>query len=90
MQFLEKTPILIRMTIELTQDERRLVEGLLKTGRYEDDRAVLRQSLKLMQDYESRLSYLRAELQKGEDSGDYRPFNVEDTIRRARARHEQR
>ena len=78
------------MTIELTQDEERLIRGLIETGRYEDDRAVLKQSLKLIQDYESRLAYLCAEIQKGEDSGDYRPFDVEDTIRRARERHEQR
>ena len=74
------------MTIELTQEQEKLIKGLLKTGRYESESAVLNRSLKLIQEYESKLSHLRAEIQKGEDSGDYRSFDVEDTIRRARER----
>lgn len=78
------------MTIELTKEQEQLIRDLVATGRYQDDRAVLSQSLKLIQEYESRLSHLRAEIQEGEDSGDYQPFDVEDTIRRARERHAQR
>lgn len=77
------------MTIELTQEQERMIQGLVATGRYPNDRAVLSQSLKLIQEYESRLSLLRAEIQKGSDSGDYQPFSVEDTIRRAREQHAQ-
>ena len=77
------------MTIELTQEQERLIRGLLKTGQYESESALLNHSLKLVQEYESRLSHLRAEIQKGEDSGEYQPFDVEDTIRRARERHNQ-
>ncbi len=75
------------MSIELTQEQELLIQGLVETGRYEDDRAVLSQSLKLIQEYESKLAYLRAEIRKGEESGDYGPFDVEDTIKRARERH---
>ena len=79
----------VSMSIELTQEQEQLIRGLVETGRYENDRAVLSQSLKLIQEYESKLAHLRAEIRKGEESGDYRPFDVEDTIRRAR-QHEQR
>ena len=72
------------MTIELTQEQEQLIKRLMKTGRYESENALLSRSLKLIQEYESKLSYLRAEIQKGEDSGDYRPFDVEETIRQAR------
>ncbi|CAN5479486.1 hypothetical protein BH24DEI1_BH24DEI1_07380 [soil metagenome] len=78
------------MTIELTKEQEQLIRGLVATGHYEDDRAVVSRSLKLIQEYESRLSHLRAEIQKGEDSGDYQPFDVEETIRRARERFQQR
>lgn len=78
------------MSIELTQEQERLIRGLIETGRYKDDRAVLDQSLKLIQEYESKLAHLRAEIRKGEESGDYEPFDVEDTICRARERHTQR
>ena len=72
------------MMIELTQEQEQVIKGLLETGRYESENAVLSRSLKLIQEYESKLSHLRAEIQKGEDSGDYRPFDVEETIERAR------
>ena len=74
------------MTIELTQEQEQLIRGLLETGRYESENAVLNRSLKLIQEYEIRLPHLRAEIQRGEGSGDYVPFDVEDTIRRARER----
>lgn len=75
------------MTIELAREQERLIRDLVKTGRYTDDQAVLTRSLKLIQEYESKLSYLRAEIQKGDDSGDYRPFEIEDTIKQARGSH---
>ena len=78
------------MTVELTQEQERLIKGLIETGRYEDDRAVLSQSLKLIQEYESGLSYLRAEIQKGEDSGDYEPLDVNEVLTKARKQHERR
>ncbi len=74
------------MTVELTQEQERLIKGLIETGRYEDDRAVLSQSLKLIQEYESGFSYLRAEIQKGEDSGDYKPLDVNEVLTEARGR----
>ena len=77
------------MTIELTREQERLIRDLVKTGRYTDDHAVLSRSLKLIQEYESKVSHLRAEIQKGEESGEHRPFDVEDTIKRARERLEQ-
>ena len=78
------------MSIELTQEQEQLVRGLVETGRYENDRAVLSQSLKLIQEYESRLAHLRAEIRRGEESGDYEPFDIEDSIRRARKQNGQR
>ncbi len=78
------------MTVELTREQEQLIKGLIESGRYEDDSAVLSQSLKLIQEYESRLSYLRAEIQKGEDSGDYKPLDVDSILMKAREQHEQR
>ena len=78
------------MTVELTQEQEQLIKGLIESGRYKDDRAVLSQSLKLIREYESRLSYLRAEIQRGEDSGDYKPLDVNAILKEARERREQR
>lgn len=80
----------VTMTIELTQDQERLIQSLVATGRYPDDRAVLSQSLKLIQEYESRLSLLRAEIQKGLDSGDSAPLDMEAIKAEARRRYNER
>ncbi len=77
------------MTIELTNEQEQIVKGMIATGRYQDDSDVVERALKLIQEYESKLSVLRAEIHKGEDSGDYILHDMEDTIRRARERHSQ-
>ena len=80
----------VSMSIELTQEQEQLIQRLIETGRYENDRAVLSQSLKLIRGYtKASLLTFVPEIRKGEESGDYRPFDVEDTIRRAREQREQ-
>jgi antitoxin ParD1/3/4 len=54
-----------------TLDERSeaFVESLVESGRYETVGDVLRDSLRLMEAREAKLEALRAEIQKGLDSG---------------------
>ncbi len=51
------------------------VEGLVEGGRYETPSDVRRASLRLMEEREAKLEALRAEIQKGFDSGPAREFD---------------
>ena len=55
------------MTIKLTEEQEQLIEGLLATGRFKDDTAVLTRSLKMMQEHEQRLAQLHADLHKAQE-----------------------
>jgi len=58
------------MTISLTHRQEKLVRDLVQSGRYQDDTEAVQKGLELLQKYESKLSELRAEIQKGVDSGE--------------------
>jgi antitoxin ParD1/3/4 len=58
------------MTVDLGPKLDAFVEELIKTGRYQSKSEVLREGVRLVQDRESRLAALEAELQKGLDDID--------------------
>ncbi len=67
------------MAASFTIDERdeALIDGLVESGRYKSASDVVRAGLRLVeqreQDYEAKLVELRAEIQKGIDSGPAEP-----------------
>ncbi|NEW90080.1 type II toxin-antitoxin system ParD family antitoxin [Rhodopseudomonas sp. WA056] len=66
------------------------VDSLVESGRYETAGDVVRESLRQMQAREAKLEALRAEIQKGLDSGPGEEFDAktlaEDVERRGRER----
>ena len=64
------------------------VRELVTSGRYASASEVLRDGLRLLEEQqqlrEIKLQVLRAEIQKGLDSGDYEPWDVEDIKREGR------
>ncbi|PZA10784.1 antitoxin ParD1/3/4 [Rhodopseudomonas thermotolerans] len=66
------------------------VDSLVESGRYETAGDVVRESLRQMQAREAKLEALRAEIQKGLDSGPGEEFDAktlaEDVKRRGRER----
>jgi antitoxin ParD1/3/4 len=66
------------------------VDSLVESGRYETAGDVVRESLRQMQAREAKLEALRAEIQKGLDSGPDEEFDAktlaEDVKRRGRER----
>lgn len=78
------------MTVELTKEQAQLVQGLVRSGRYQDDSEAVRKGLELLQAYESRLSELRAEIQKGVESGEPSPLDMAAIKAKARELHDQR
>ncbi|QDL99532.1 type II toxin-antitoxin system ParD family antitoxin [Rhodopseudomonas palustris] len=66
------------------------VDSLVESGRYETAGDVVRESLRQMQAREAKLKALRAEIQKGLDSGPGEEFDAktlaEDVKRRGRER----
>jgi len=66
------------------------VRSLVESGRWASASEVIRDALRLMEDHEQlrqvRLDALRAEIQKGLDSGDAGPLDVEEIIAEAKRR----
>ncbi|KPF98784.1 CopG family transcriptional regulator [Rhodopseudomonas sp. AAP120] len=56
-------------TFKLDEHSAAFVESLVESGRYESADDVVRDSLRQMQAREAKLEALRAEIQKGLDSG---------------------
>ena len=75
------------MTVSLNQKQQQLIRELIEGGRYKSDAEVIEQGLRLLQEYESRLSELRAEIQKGVDSGEPSPLDMAAIKAKARALH---
>lgn len=73
------------MAVILDKKQEQLVRGLVNSGRYPSDEAVLQRSLELLLEYESRLAELRAEIQKGIDSGEATPLDMEEIKAKARS-----
>jgi antitoxin ParD1/3/4 len=64
------------MTVSLSKEQERLVQNLVSSGRYQTDSEVVSNAFRLLQEYESKLSELRAEIQKGRNSGEATPLDM--------------
>jgi antitoxin ParD1/3/4 len=78
------------MTVSLSKEQERLVQNLVSSGRYQTDSEVVSNAFKLLQEYESKLSELRAEIQKGRNSGEATPLDMAAIKARARELQSQR
>jgi antitoxin ParD1/3/4 len=76
------------MTISLTKDQEALIEKQLASGRYNSRAEVIRDALELLNDYaeleEAKLARLRNEIQKGIESGEATPLDMEEVKAAAR------
>lgn len=60
------------------------VEDRVRAGRYNTASDVVRAGLRLLEEQEARLDVLRAELEKGERSGESKPFDFDAFLARKR------
>jgi len=74
--------------VVLTADQEKMIDRLVRSGRYQNASEVLRQGLRLVQereaDYQARLKIIRAEMQKGIDAfqaGDFVELEGTDAIK---------
>ena len=71
-----------------------LIESLIESGRYSTASEIMREGLRLIEEREdrrkARLEALRAEIQKGFDSGPAEEAEVDDLIKAVKARGRQR
>ncbi len=76
------------MTVELTKGQERLIEERLATGLYRSRGEVVAEALALLSDYaqleQLKLRRLRTEIQKGLDSGESTPLEMQALKREAR------
>ena len=81
------------MTVELTREQERLIEEQLATGRYGSRGEVIAEALALLSDCaqleQMKLARLRAEIQKGLDSGESTLLDTQALKREAKRRYEQ-
>ena len=82
------------MTITLTQAQEVLIKQQLETGRYQSRTEVITEALELLSDQaqleQVKLDRLRAEIQKGLDSGESEPLDMDSIIAEAHKRYKQR
>ncbi len=78
------------MNISLNPYVEELVKGKVESGLYNSASEVMREALRLLEERdqlrELRLEELRREIQKGIDSGEATPLDMEEIKRRGRAR----
>ena len=78
------------MNISLNPHFEELVKGKVESGHYNSVSEVMREALRLLEERdqfrELRLEELRREIQKGIDSGEATPLDMEEIKRRGRAR----
>ena len=78
------------MNISLTPHLEQLVHGKVESGLYNSASEVMREALRLMEERdqlrELRLEELRREIQKGMDSGEATPLDMEEIKARGRMR----
>lgn len=78
------------MNISLTPHFEALVKGKVESGLYNSASEVMREALRLLEERdqfrELRLEELRSEIQKGIDSGEASPMDMEEIKTRGRAR----
>ena len=82
------------MTVELTAEHEALIERQLATGRYSSRAEVIADALHLLSDQiqleQIKLKRLRAEVQKGIDSGPPTPLDMEEVKAEVRRRADER
>jgi antitoxin ParD1/3/4 len=76
------------MTIDLGDELREFVESLVESGDYRTQSEVVRDSLRLLREKqaESKLENLKKLIQQGLDSGVAEDWNIDDFLKRMRAR----
>ena len=82
------------MTVELTPSQEALIQEQLETGRYHSRAEVIADALELLSDHarleQMKLERLRAEIQKGLESGDSTPLDMQALKAEARRRYDER
>lgn len=82
------------MTVELTPAQEALIQEQLETGHYHSRAEVIAEALELLSDHtkleQMKLERLRAEIQKGLDSGPSEPLDMDSIIAEAKERYKQR
>ena len=82
------------MTVELTAEHEALIEQQLATGRYHSRAEVIADALHLLSDQtqleQIKLKRLRAEIQKGIDSGPLTPLDMKEVKAEVRRRADER
>ena len=77
------------MNISLTPELEKLVQDKVKSGMYHSASEVVREGLRLLEEQDLlrqvKLQKLRAEIQKGIDSGEPEPLDIEEIIRECNA-----
>ena len=78
------------MNISLTPELEKLVQDKVKSGMYHSASEVVREGLRLLEEQDLlrqvKLQKLREEIQKGIDSGEATPLDMEEIIRRGKER----
>ena len=78
------------MNISLTPHLEDLVKGKVESGRYNSASEVMRDALRLLEERDQlrdlRLEELRREIQKGIDSGEATPLDIQEVKARGRRR----
>ncbi len=78
------------MNVSLTPDLEQFIQAKVETGLYQSASEVIREGLRLLQErdmfHTMKLQALQAEIQKGIDSGESTPLDMEDVIRRGQER----
>ncbi|MBF2065086.1 MAG: type II toxin-antitoxin system ParD family antitoxin [Calothrix sp. C42_A2020_038] len=78
------------MNISLTPELERYIQNKVESGLYHSASEVIKEALKALQEQdmlqEVKLQALRAEIQKGIDSGESTPLDTEDVIHRGKQR----
>lgn len=82
------------MNVSLTPQLEQLIKQKVETGMYHSSSEVIREALRLLDERdrfrEMKLADLRREIQAGLDSGPATPWNVEEFLKEAHSRHEQK
>lgn len=74
-------------TIALPEHQAKFVEAQIAEGHYGSPSEVVQAALRLLEDQEARVAYLRDALAEGEQSGPAEPFDADEFLARMHAEH---